>query len=1652
MRNNSAYNTPPVIRVFLSSTFADMDKERSYFNEVLAPKIGRICAERGVSFFSVDLRWGITKEDQINGQVLPICLNEIDKCRPYFIGMIGNRYGSVLETVPPALSLSIPWLKGKEGHSITELEMMYAVLDHNQRDFESNAAFYLRSDRLSKELYGGLKLEEPALLSRLDQLKSRVEETPGVPIGKYDTIEEFGDLVMRDMLNWLDINFPKSAHISDMRRKWYDSEILRNYIDCPEMTDFLDSYIGSSRRPLLLCGDGARGKTTYLTAWTPAVGKKILINCGSDDKYSYWPAVAREIISSIHEIDGTCELPDMPIGASMFFQFVDFSDESSSQDSRLASDFYFVTDAEREKFQNIFVQWMEKLQLRKEITVVINDLHLLEDEKSKTLAWLPASIPENLNIICTSNDKDMEQTVKFLGWNIKEVPCFETENAKKLTASYLHSYGKKLSDSQFKRLMSSVVTKYPGQLRFVIMFLINHGRFDNLDRLIERIALADGIEDVYRYVYDYLTGESSEEEIRTVRNVLGLVRYSNISLSERECFELSQQISECTSLAWSRIRRIFEQFDIVKGDYWNLRNEELQKFADQLLSPEEQKSIHGILGAYFFGQLKINKNALYSQKGIRYQTAYAKEALFHFRNTEDWEKLADVLSDRDILYYLCKVDWYCVRAAWMKLFLDSDFDIPARLMQLIRGYKGKTESDSQIVFMKLSELLMSLGYQECRQELYRTVGMEQIDESPYDVKLIELVSEDFISEYNEMVRLKSEGKLRQLQKYAENLLKKSDTLNTMDRCQILCFKSECEMHMGLRECISTANDYYTAAIKTGMLSEISKALIMRGNALYRNERYPEVMEIQQKVLKIALNEGFLRDYLAAKNIVGMCCYRAKKYDTSIAIFDEMMAYWQKLSYTYEVCTVLINKCNALSLKGCIREALEIGETFYEPHANDDSMKRIWASLLGNLGHYAHNLKLYEKAERYLLQAVIYAKEFGQEGTLKNAYHTLMKLHIDRENITGMIETSKDQMEFLWEKRDYSAVTDALREITSRLRNYRYFVQADQIETLWKEKFSEIPGGTEYFEKQIDTKAVDRVKAEKLREEIMMAKSEGNIRKQAEKYSELAEIYERTDKQKATEHYLSAALLYRSLNDREHDYSCIESALMLQFDKGKKISEALCKKVIRSANDGAVEEISALWESLEKCESAKTGEQKKIKKKLSLFGKKTKETSFYELLCCLFLYPEKYEFLKVRCLMDFSKKIVRSLTAEEIIGIVEKVLPKYRKLLCYQFEAEIMVDYEKDHSSLIKDYLSPFAMEIIEFHEKCIAFLKHFDMSNAAVLAGNIAVVFRRRKDKEKTLRYHTVSMETYKKLGKTKDYFIEKMNLSTAFREFGETEKAIKILRTSLAEAEVQEAGMIPACIAGNLASLLISCEKTDYKEEILRCFDKEESYFRSIGNERDLTISLLNQIMYLSAVADPSEWKYKLDEAGILVRKNGFKEFMSVLNKLEWATSEQKGDSGNGGEALLREKIGSLFASSSYTVSEIRRDKGIYEVVCAPSEKNEMGLERLHVLCSEELKSVIHVAALYQLKMYRQSALPEITRYVDWWNTMGQYSLTFDESKHVLIAHIDLAASDWTGLAERFDTMMCLWEADKVNLMALMFGLDFSMCQGMKLKHTKNN
>jgi hypothetical protein len=63
-----------VIRVFVSSTFRDMQAERDHLVKFIFPQLRKLCEQRGVTWGEVDLRWGVTQEQAERGEVLPLCL------------------------------------------------------------------------------------------------------------------------------------------------------------------------------------------------------------------------------------------------------------------------------------------------------------------------------------------------------------------------------------------------------------------------------------------------------------------------------------------------------------------------------------------------------------------------------------------------------------------------------------------------------------------------------------------------------------------------------------------------------------------------------------------------------------------------------------------------------------------------------------------------------------------------------------------------------------------------------------------------------------------------------------------------------------------------------------------------------------------------------------------------------------------------------------------------------------------------------------------------------------------------------------------------------------------------------------------------------------------------------------------------------------------------------------------------------------------------------------------------------------------------------------------------------------------------------------------------------------------------------------------
>lgn len=173
--------------IFISSTFKDMDFERDVIKFRVIPELNRLFRDRRVELQAIDLRLGVNTsnmtEEESERKVLSVCTNCIDSARPFFIGLIGQRYGWIppLERWKEFMERLNPEereiLACTAGCSVTEMEIVYGALSQGSFD-SSHVLFYLRDDAsyegLPEELSPAFRDTDPVLRQKLEDLKERV--------------------------------------------------------------------------------------------------------------------------------------------------------------------------------------------------------------------------------------------------------------------------------------------------------------------------------------------------------------------------------------------------------------------------------------------------------------------------------------------------------------------------------------------------------------------------------------------------------------------------------------------------------------------------------------------------------------------------------------------------------------------------------------------------------------------------------------------------------------------------------------------------------------------------------------------------------------------------------------------------------------------------------------------------------------------------------------------------------------------------------------------------------------------------------------------------------------------------------------------------------------------------------------------------------------------------------------------------------------------------------------------------------------------------------------------------------------------------------------------------------------------------------------
>ena len=199
------------VRIFISSTFVDMQKERDILNQDVFPIVKGVCDKLGVAFNMIDLRWGITDEDKANGSVLELCLDEIRHCKPYFIGLIGNHYGTILSDYSPDIEEKYGFIKENRDKSVTEMEMILGALSEKNRE---RCFFYYKDPILFVQSHNDGHDEA------IKDLKKRIDNL-NIYHTDYNDFNSFKNTVLKDLLEAIKTDYPEGTDIIEIRQQAY---------------------------------------------------------------------------------------------------------------------------------------------------------------------------------------------------------------------------------------------------------------------------------------------------------------------------------------------------------------------------------------------------------------------------------------------------------------------------------------------------------------------------------------------------------------------------------------------------------------------------------------------------------------------------------------------------------------------------------------------------------------------------------------------------------------------------------------------------------------------------------------------------------------------------------------------------------------------------------------------------------------------------------------------------------------------------------------------------------------------------------------------------------------------------------------------------------------------------------------------------------------------------------------------------------------------------------------------------------------------------------------------------------------------------------------------------------------------------------------
>lgn len=500
---------PADVSVFVSSTFRDMQDERDALRDLVLPGLRETVSEYGVGADFVDLRWGVdtsdVSESEQDAKVLKTCFEEIDRCEPFFLLLLGDRYG---------------YVPGDGGPSVTEREVEYA-LSHAKA---GRLLFCFRSIENKGSLTPAQRKAflDPSGEQALQALKTHLRSTYPDSVldyrvriledGSYDLAEFCAGALsaLRELVH-KELGEPPARRFSplDVERAYhrrYAHELSSSFVGRKEIVANLTEFcMRREPRLLLIQGEPGVGKTALLARVACQLETSCLtvpVFCGMGLETTDDLGVLRYLVRSL----------DAGVDLNALYRM----------------DYPSLCEA--------FSIALRNRAAEGQVAVIVDGLDQLLCAGHEPLGWVPDPLPEGCRILCTSIPVERGVDAGRVDWRSRSLEGMSERDARQVVAAICTaSHKPELPEPVVALLMAKALRSElasPLYLSLVVRYLLTLSKRDYDEIEKERSLMGSSPMQAQISVMTSLLAELPvdcegmyEELVRRISGAMGLSGY-----------------------------------------------------------------------------------------------------------------------------------------------------------------------------------------------------------------------------------------------------------------------------------------------------------------------------------------------------------------------------------------------------------------------------------------------------------------------------------------------------------------------------------------------------------------------------------------------------------------------------------------------------------------------------------------------------------------------------------------------------------------------------------------------------------------------------------------------------------------------------------------------------------------------------------------------------------------------------------------------------------------------------------------------------------------------------------------------------------------------------------------------------------------------